>query len=265
MNASNVGHMLMYSRVPRAAGALDNGQEITYEFDLISRAKVLHWEYGYPFCGYRYQDFKYVRELYRYTDDDKTKTLVQGPTDKWQSEWAQCNMMPPFTYEELRRPTLAISRLNGSKPALELWLEKIEPRYTNDPDYYPADWKWRVLYVYERDQRCRRCNALLASPVSFGEHGHTHHIEDSGGRRTHALDNLLLLCKECHLKQHGKETFQRDYSRYTTFRVGCRRLGGFAIRIILRKKDMLPNIGDVVDIVGGTLTVYVPNEVLEFE
>src|ERR1700724_4329794 len=121
-------YMRIISRIPRTAGILDNGQEIAYKFDLIRRAKVFLWEYGYPFCGYHCEDFKYVRELYRYTDGDKWETLVQGPTDKWQSEWAQCNMMPPFTYEELHQPKLAIRRLDGSKPALKLWLEKIEPR-----------------------------------------------------------------------------------------------------------------------------------------
>src|ERR1022692_3060925 len=113
--------MSLYSRITRPTGMLADGQEVTYAFSLISHAKVLEHQFGYPFPGRAKDDFR-VRELFRYVGDDKKETLIRDPTDEWRSEWAQWKMMPPLSFEELHQPKLAIIRLHGSEPALKLWL-----------------------------------------------------------------------------------------------------------------------------------------------
>jgi len=166
-------------------------------------------------------------------------------------------MKPPLTYDEFHKPSLAVARLHGLEQALRVWLEKVEPKYTNAPNYYPKDWEWRRLWVFERDQRCSNsdCKTPLMSPLSRGNHGHTHHIEDSGQKRTHALDNLRLLCKECHAKEHGHKTFRPDMvplATFWTYLPGCL----IAIRVITLAKHIdLIKEGNVIDIIGGTLRV----------
>jgi hypothetical protein len=76
-----------------------------------------------------------------------------------------------------------------------------------------------------------------------------------GKDRTHALDNLRLLCKECHAKEHGNKTFRSDRVPLVIF---WPYLPGrlIAIRVItLAKHINLIKVGDVIDILGGTLGV----------
>jgi len=123
-----------FFRVDRSTGELDSGEEVIYTSDLASGVKVISHQFGCPYrnepperCwpdtaagpNYTKTDFKYVRELYRYTNDGKREVLIPGPEDEWRSKWAQWNMMPPFTYDEVRRPRFAIARLHGSTPALK--------------------------------------------------------------------------------------------------------------------------------------------------
>lgn len=259
--------------VTRPAGTLDSGQQVVYAFDLVTGVKVISYQFGDPYrhdrigpyalpvtenTYYQTTDFHLVRELYRHVDEGKAEELIPGPEDHWRSRWAQWSMKPPLTYDELRRPYLAGARLGGLEQALKVWLEKVEPRYTDDADYYPKDWNWRTLWVYERDRRCSNsnCKMLLTSPLSReGEHGHTHHIAHVEKDRTHALYNLRLLCKECHAKEHGNKAFQSDGVPLVTFwtYIPARLV---AIRVIMLDKYIhLIKEGDVIDIVGGTLRV----------
>src|SRR5580658_6653614 len=136
--------------VMQPTGTLDDGQEVVYAFDLISGVKVISYQFGAPYrhdrveplsatdnTYYQTTDFHRVRELYRHVDDGKPEVLISGPENAWRSEWAQWNMKPPLTYDELHRPSLAVDRLGGLEQALRIWLEKAEPRYRNDPHYYP--------------------------------------------------------------------------------------------------------------------------------
>jgi len=58
----------------------------------------------------------------------------------------------------------------------------------------PPDWGIRCRLVYKRDRGCCvRCGRVLDS-----SEGHTHHrrLRSQGG--SHALDNLALVCPDCH-------------------------------------------------------------------
>jgi HNH endonuclease len=171
-------------------------------------------------------------------------------------------MKPPLTYDEISTPILAVMRLGGLEPALELWLEKVEPKYTNAPRHYPEDWKWRRIWIHERDRRCCKCKTPLVSPLSPGVHGHTHHIEHIGKRRTHALDNLRLLCEGCHAKEHGNKTFNPGSASLVSF--WAYRPGSLlAIRAItLEKYIQLVKVGDVIDVVGGRRSMLLPDFLL---
>ena len=64
---------------------------------------------------------------------------------------------------------------------------------------YPPDWELRRTAVINRDGRCRKCRSYRAS--------HVHHIIPLGRGGTNRIDNLLLLCRECHLRSHGVSEF----------------------------------------------------------
>jgi hypothetical protein len=73
--------MFMPFRVPRPTGIIDSGQEVAYEFDLISGVKVISYQFGAPYrhdrvgpyalpatenMYYDTTDFHLVPELYRH-------------------------------------------------------------------------------------------------------------------------------------------------------------------------------------------------------
>jgi hypothetical protein len=170
--------MAFFPRAIQREVKLDGGIKVSYKFDFVNGAKVLPYHFKHLYRGERLEEnwpfstfgINHVRELYRRAEDTKTEVLIPGPEVRWQSRWAQWGALPPFTYDEFYHPRLAVERLGDrgtSKPALEIWHEKVEPKFRHDPSYYPEDWQWRRLWVYERDRRCCKCKEPLLSPTHY--------------------------------------------------------------------------------------------------
>jgi hypothetical protein len=165
---------------------LDGGIKVIYRFDLFSGARVIPRQFGHQYHGQRLincwpstaTDIKYVRELYRH---DTREILIRDPSLEWQSKWATWGILPPFTYEEIRDPRLALSRLYARWDdtirilrLLRIWQEKVEPRYISDPRYYPEDWQWRRLWMYYHHRgQCCMCKTPLVSPLKRSSWGYT--------------------------------------------------------------------------------------------
>jgi 5-methylcytosine-specific restriction endonuclease McrA len=97
------------------------------------------------------------------------------------------------------------------RKSLRLHLEEIQVRSRAIRDQvrqiydvwlsYPPDWAERRELVIDRDgDWCANCgaDALL----------HLHHQREIKQGGTHKIDNLVLLCEECHSKAHGSRKFQ---------------------------------------------------------
>lgn len=70
----------------------------------------------------------------------------------------------------------------------------------------PIDWQMRREIVYQRDgKQCQKCGVDL-----FKNTYHVHHILERKNGGDHSLDNLVLLCPDCHtcMPEHD---FMRDY------------------------------------------------------
>lgn len=70
--------------------------------------------------------------------------------------------------------------------------------------YNPPDWAMRRRLVYDRDGgRCRRCGTIVPLDKS-----HIHHVVRRAAGGGHSLDNLVVLCKDCHslMPEHEKVT-----------------------------------------------------------
>lgn len=71
--------------------------------------------------------------------------------------------------------------------------------------YVSADWKRACSEVYKRDgAKCQRC----------GSKGnlHVHHIVSFGNKDLRAdINNLTLLCKDCHNFVHSKRNVDKEY------------------------------------------------------
>lgn len=67
--------------------------------------------------------------------------------------------------------------------------------------YASQQWKKVVSEVYERDEaKCQDCGRLKNKEGEF----HVHHIKsfaEHPALRTE-IDNLILLCRECHVERH---------------------------------------------------------------
>lgn len=98
----------------------------------------------------------------------------------------------------LSRPEQAIRRW-GEVEAVRAWWDRTERRFRNYDDGYPPDWSWRRRAVLERDHdRCRFCGCHPESPQ-------VHHLVWLADGGTHSLNNLILLCSDCHAEEHGQE------------------------------------------------------------
>jgi len=95
----------------------------------------------------------------------------------------------------LSRPPQAIRRW-GEVEALRAWWDRTEPRFRSYRDGYPPDWQWRRRAVMDRDHgRCRHCG-VIPDPA------HVHHLIWLADGGNHALSNLILLCPDCHAREH---------------------------------------------------------------
>lgn len=71
------------------------------------------------------------------------------------------------------------------------------PGFRNDPDYRGWDWNTARAVARARDnERCTRCGATKGLIV--------HHIIAWELTHDNSLDNLLTLCRSCHMQVHAE-------------------------------------------------------------
>ncbi len=119
------------------------------------------------------------------------------------------------------------------KKAHEQWVNLEEPANRNAKGY-PPDWKLRRFEVYERDKgKCRECGnetgriqgLFPGASIKVLVECHIHHVKPVSKGGNHALDNLVLLCEECHIEKHpDKEKEIRARRKRTEIRRKLRRL-----------------------------------------
>ena len=68
---------------------------------------------------------------------------------------------------------------------------------------YPPDWRKRRDFVLQRDKICQDCECEIENNFVV------HHEKPVGanGIYDHKVDNLVLLCNECHNERHGGEPY----------------------------------------------------------
>lgn len=72
--------------------------------------------------------------------------------------------------------------------------------------YQSPQWKEISKMVRIRDNMiCQMCGRKV-----FGKDAHVHHID--GNRQHNDMDNLILLCPDCHSKIHHKYLYVRNNS-----------------------------------------------------
>ena len=79
--------------------------------------------------------------------------------------------------------------------------------------YASEEWRDAVKSVWQRDNAtCQRCG-LDSRPIPAKERRfHTHHIDSFSIRERRAvLENLVLLCQECHKWIHSKDNTAHEY------------------------------------------------------
>lgn len=68
------------------------------------------------------------------------------------------------------------------------------------------DWHQRVMEVFERDvHKCKGCGRDMDWGYEWAD---VHHIVKRGDGGGDNLDNLILLCRDCHNKQHPEKQVQ---------------------------------------------------------
>lgn len=84
---------------------------------------------------------------------------------------------------------------------------------------YPPDWERRRLAVFDRAfGRCEDCGCT-AGRLRFTGRGvrvagaHVHHVRHRAHGGNHALENLRLLCADCHSAQHPENEELRRLRR----------------------------------------------------
>jgi len=88
---------------------------------------------------------------------------------------------------------------------LENFKSRVKPIYDYLIDY-PPDWEERRRIVLNRDgERCNKCSKYLWNH-DFDIH-HKIPLSKGGSNKT---DNLILLCKRCHSKEHGNRNISKN-------------------------------------------------------
>lgn len=88
--------------------------------------------------------------------------------------------------------------------------QKHDHEKQHDPpgESYPADWNSRVLDVRRRDNWCcQNCGRKDEHDVTL----ETHHITPISQGGSHAVDNLVTLCRDCHRAAEGDRLAPRYY------------------------------------------------------
>ena len=91
-------------------------------------------------------------------------------------------------------------------------LTAINTRLASLYDYfmaYPPDWDERKKEVISRDgKNCKKCGSL--------RHLHLHHITLLSRGGSNKISNLILLCENCHSKEHGGRDFNGEFNNLET-------------------------------------------------
>lgn len=79
--------------------------------------------------------------------------------------------------------------------------------------YATAEWIKISKQVKKRDKRmCQRCRITSIEAKDAGMKMNIHHIESFMNKEKRAkLDNLVLLCRKCHLFVHSKENTNKEF------------------------------------------------------
>jgi hypothetical protein len=89
--------------------------------------------------------------------------------------------------------------LKKSENEITLEIRNVEPLFDLMLDY-PPDWNQRVEKVKERDRVCTSCGSHRFLQV--------HHITRLSKGGSNKISNLIMLCENCHKKEHGGRDFK---------------------------------------------------------
>ena len=84
--------------------------------------------------------------------------------------------------------------------------------HANKSFYNSDSWKATRSYVYEREKGlCQRCKKFV-----FGRNAHVHHVVPIKDNETLKLDlnNLRLLCRDCHMIEENEEKKKTVFASY---------------------------------------------------
>lgn len=92
------------------------------------------------------------------------------------------------------------------------WLKTEEPKNRTDRSHYalrgyPSDWELRRQAIYKKyNGICQKCFCKTSMNGFYTKQGtvsaHVHHIIHISKGGDHALENLTLLCANCHKQEH---------------------------------------------------------------
>ena len=130
-------------------------------------------------------------------------------------------------YEKIMdaKDIMSILKILDENNAPELTKEKLSKLWDVLP-YYPPDWNIRKWIVKRRDDyTCQKCKKDLYRTKD----GEVHHIQPLSIGGTNKINNLILLCHDCHKKLHDemfnfsfsrdeRETLYDDWTYYKIFR-----------------------------------------------
>lgn len=122
--------------------------------------------------------------------------------------------------EKIRQKSLKDGRVPYLKNGVH-WLKHegaVSPNYKGgiSPDrqsfYSSIEWSDAVKKIWERDNAiCQRCGKKHNIEENRGTF-HIHHIESFLNKEKRAdIDNLILLCRSCHLWVHSKKNINKEF------------------------------------------------------
>lgn len=140
--------------------------------------------------------------------------------ERGHAPWTKGKKMPEYVKEKIRQASIADGRVpylkdgkhwlhhEGAKPAT--WKGGISP--DRQAFYATKEWKDAVKAVWSRDSAiCQLCGKSHNDNRSEGAF-HVHHIVSFANKDLRAdPNNLVLLCRPCHLFVHSKKNTDRKF------------------------------------------------------
>lgn len=104
--------------------------------------------------------------------------------------------------------TIKLAMLDGEVEKLKNEINPISNMITYVHDYmldYPPDWAERCNQLKKLSfSKCQKCGITIGLQA--------HHVVPLSRGGSNKINNLKLLCRTCHLKEHNKEDFLSEYS-----------------------------------------------------